>query len=40
MAPESSLLFGVDVMDEKMIDRHADFMTEFLLSRSGGNTAK
>jgi hypothetical protein len=40
MAPESKLLFGVDVMEEKMIDRHVALTTEFLLTRIGGETAK
>ena len=40
MAPESKLLFGVDVTEEKMIDRHVALTTEFLLTRIGGETAK
>ena len=40
MAPESKLLFGVDVMEEKMIDRHVALITEFLLTRIAGETAK
>ncbi|MEO0368465.1 MAG: TetR family transcriptional regulator [Pseudomonadota bacterium] len=35
MAPEAKLLFGIDVNKEELIDRHANMMTDFLLSRSG-----
>lgn len=34
MAPEAQKLFGVDVTDEAVIDRHAAMMAELLLSRS------
>lgn len=34
MAPEAAQLFGVDVTDDAVIDRHADLMADFLLSRS------
>lgn len=35
MGPEGKLLFGVDVADEDVIDRHAAFIADFLLNRSG-----
>ena len=34
MAPEASRLFGVDVSSDDIIDRHAQMMVDFLLSRS------
>ncbi|MEO1036040.1 MAG: TetR family transcriptional regulator [Pseudomonadota bacterium] len=34
MAPEAKQLFGIDVTDDAVIDRHAQLMTDFLLSRS------
>lgn len=34
MAPEASRLFDVDVSSDEIIDRHAQMMVDFLLSRS------
>ncbi len=34
LAPEAKLLFEVDVSEDALIDRHADMMVEFLMSRS------
>lgn len=34
MAPEAKLLFGVDVTDDAIVDRHASLIAEFLLSNS------
>ena len=34
MAPEAYRLFNIDVSDDEIIDRHAQMMVDFLLSRS------
>ncbi|MEM7020910.1 MAG: TetR/AcrR family transcriptional regulator [Pseudomonadota bacterium] len=34
MAPEAAYLFGVDVNDEEVINRHAEMMVDFLLTRT------
>lgn len=34
MAPEAQPLFGVDVKDDEVIERHAQVMVDFLLSRT------
>lgn len=36
MAPEAKRLFGVDVDDEAIIERHASIMVDFLLTRADG----
>ncbi|MEM7280652.1 MAG: helix-turn-helix domain-containing protein [Pseudomonadota bacterium] len=36
MAPEVDALFGVNLDDEEVINRHANMMVDFLLSRSAG----
>ena len=34
MAPEAKMLFGVDVTEDELIDRHAKMMVDILLSRT------
>ena len=34
LAPEAKLLFDADVGEDALIDRHANMMVEFLMSRT------
>lgn len=39
LAPEAKLLFGVNTLDEEVVNRHADMLTDLLLMRAAKSAA-